>query len=328
MKSHEYGYAPADLARLIAGPLFTAAAFILAMHAGARLHVLPAPRPTLDTDRTILIHQAEAARRAHDAHILLIGDSSCLMDVNARQLGKQLGLPALNLGTLSFLDLAQYAALLRRYAEANPNRLRVVVLLMNPEALRRVGAEEYYVNVLDHFWAGQDFCRAGTFDDHLACWLGLEVFRGRILSRAVPIPLAGAFGRRYGFNRDLEVSMNLEDGSVIDPALEQPRGRAEYRLSPTLKRVSQEFRAAVPAGARLIVGITPTPATASGPAYAAGHAAMLQEWAGWLQADGVLTNLPPILPDASFSRPTHLNEGAVPDFTTNLGESLQTFLNQ
>jgi hypothetical protein len=42
------------------------------------------------------------------------------MDVNARQLSNELGLPALNLGTLSFLDLAQYAALVRHYVAANP----------------------------------------------------------------------------------------------------------------------------------------------------------------------------------------------------------------
>jgi len=32
--------------------------FAVVMQAGARLGVLPAPRPALDVDRTILIHQA------------------------------------------------------------------------------------------------------------------------------------------------------------------------------------------------------------------------------------------------------------------------------
>jgi hypothetical protein len=64
MKSHGYACAPADFVRLLGGPLLFAAAIVGAMHLGARFELLPAPRPTLDTDRTILVHrQKRPARR-------------------------------------------------------------------------------------------------------------------------------------------------------------------------------------------------------------------------------------------------------------------------
>lgn len=323
MKSHGYAFSPADLFRVLGGPILLAGFVVAALHSSARLGLLPAPRPALDVDRTILVHQAEAARARHDAPIVLVGDSSCLMDVSARELGKELGVPVLNLGTLSFLDLTQYAALVRQHAASNPDRLRAVVLLMNPEALRRAGAEDYYVGVLNSFWAGQDFCRTATVDDRLACWLGLEIFRGRLLSRALPIPLGGPFGRRYGFNRDLERVMNRENGSVVDPVFEKPRTAAEYRIAPTLKLGSQQFRAAVPAGAKLLVGITPIPDRSAGTNYTALNRAMLSQWAGWLEADAVLEALPVTLPAERFARPTHLNEAAVPGYTKELAASLR-----
>jgi len=326
MKSHNYACTLQDLAPLLAGPLLVVALFAGVMFSGARLHLLPPPRPTLDTDRTILIHQAETAQTSSDARVLLIGDSSCLMDVNTRQLGQQLGVPALNLGTLSFLDLNNYAELLRRFTNGNRGQLRAVVLLMNPEALRRVSAEDYFVGVLTAFWGEQDFCRTATLDDKLACALGLETFRGRVLARTLPVPLGGAFGRFYGFDSNLEKFMTREHGSVIDPVVEQPKGRPEFRLSPTLKPASEAFRLAVPAGSKLLVGITPVPREIVGTDYARSRDEMLRQWGAWLQADALLDSLPATLPEDQFARSTHLNQYAVPRYTEELGVRIVPYL--
>lgn len=326
MKSHEYLCRPVDLLRLMIGPLFPVALFVAAMQCGARFNLLPSPRPTLDTDHTILVHQAEASRKPQEAQILLLGDSSCLMDVNARELGQHLGVPSLNLGLLSYLGLEHYAEMLRGYVAANPNRLRIVVLLMNPEALRRVGSEEYYGRLLSSYWKGEDACRTATFEDRLVCWLGVETFRSRILSRALPSPIEGAFGRKYGFSDNLEAFMRRENGSVIDPVNERPRGISEYRLSPTLKPVSQQFKMSLPPGVKLLVGITPVPESSAGQNYSELHASMLLEWGEWLQADGLLQTLPATLPENSFARPTHLNESTMRIYTRELASALQPWL--
>jgi hypothetical protein len=323
MKSHTCEFTLRDLASLTLPPLVPVALFAAVMHLGAALKLLPLPRPALDTDRTILIHQAEAARKSHDAEILLLGDSSCLMDVSARRLTEQLGRPVLNLSTFSYLDLNAHASLLRACAQANPGRLRAVVLLMNPEALRRLDSEPYYAKVLASFWSGLDFCSTTNWEGEACCWLGAEIFKGRCLSRVLPNPLGGAFGRTYGFSRDLDEFMTRERGSVIDPGSEPFKGNAEYRLAPTLERASRALKTAMPSGARLFAGITPVPERFAGPAYPARHAEMLRQWAAWLEADASLVELPPTLPDDSFTRVTHLKEAAVPLYTRGLAEALK-----
>jgi hypothetical protein len=296
------------------------------MHLGAQFQFLPAPRPALDTERTILIHQAEASQTRQDAEVLLLGDSSCLMNVSARQLSEQLGRLALNLGTFSFLDLEAHARLLHNYAQANPGRLRAVVLLMHPESLRRLSPEAYYVAALTNFLSGLDHDQPETFAGQAAMLLGVDLFNGRILSRVVPVPLPGAYGRRYGFTHDLDAFLSREHGSAVDPDTKPFEGAAEYRLAPTLERASKSFRATVPPGAKLLVGITPSPERFAGPRHPQIHADLLRQWSQWLQADAALTNLPAALPDDSFTRTTHLKESVIPRYTEQLAAALRPHL--
>jgi len=323
MKSHVCEFAPKDLLHLAGLPLLPLALFAVVMHLGTKSHLLPVPRPTLDTERAILLHQAEASRSPQDAEVLLLGDSSCLMNISARRLTGQLGHPVLNLGTFSFLDLNAHSLLLREYARANPGRLRAVVLLMHPESLRRSGSEAYYLAALTNFLSGLDHCQAETTAGQASCLLGVEIFQGRILSRALPIPLPGAYGRRYGFTRDLEDFLTRERGSAIDPDPKPFEGSAEYRLAPTLERASKSFRTAVPPGVKLLVAITPAPERFAGPRYPQLHADLLRQWSQWLQADAALTSLPPALPDDSFVRTTHLRESVIPSYTEQLAAALQ-----
>jgi len=325
MKSHACEFEAKALAPLIGWPCVVVVAFAALMPFWVSLRLLPAPRPTPDTERTVLRHQADSAQSAHDADVLLLGDSSCLMNVSARQLSTELGRPALNLGTFSFLDVNDHAAMLRRYAQRNPGRLRAVVLLMHAESLRRLSAEPYYVETLENFWAGQDQSATGTLGGQANRALGVDIFKGRLLSRALPIPLGGAYGQRYGFTHDLESSMNAEHGSAIDPDPHPLTGSAEYRLAPALEKASRHLRTAVPPGVTLFVGITPAPERFAGPPYPAQQAIMLHQWAGWLGASA-LTNLPATLPDNSFVRTTHLTESVIPSYTTSLATALKPHL--
>ena len=161
MQSHVCDVGLADWIRLIARPLVPVAVFAVVMHIGARLGWLPAPRPTLDVDRTVLVHKAEASRAPQDAGVLLLGDSSCLMDVSAPLLTERLERPVLNLGTLSYLDFSANALLLRNFAQANPGQLRAIVLLMHPEGLRLPHVDAWQNDALRSFLEGADFraCR-------------------------------------------------------------------------------------------------------------------------------------------------------------------------
>jgi len=326
MRSHQYQFGMRDLGRDF-GPALGALALLACMlHAGAALGWLPAPRPTLDVDRTILVHQAESSRRRHSARIVLIGDSSCLMDVMATTLGEVLGEPVLNLATLSYLDLPTHAALIQEFARANPGRLKQVVLLMHPESLRLRAVPDYFRRQVRDFLAGRDSpAKTGA-----ARWieeaLGAQRLRGRVLSRAVPWPLPGAYGRFYGFSRDLEVFLEANAGSAVDPRRfvpAQERASAEYRLAPRFKIESRRFRQLLPAGVRLIVGITPSPASFVLPDHADRCRSMLRQWSAWLAADRRLEPLPTVLPDDQFASRAHLNARGRVGYTRELGRALQ-----
>ncbi|MCF7765664.1 MAG: hypothetical protein K9N62_18490 [Verrucomicrobia bacterium] len=325
MKSHVYQVDRRTLAWAILQPILWVCGFGLVLQAGTRFGALPPPTPTLDADRTILVNKAVASRAPGSAEVVLIGDSSCMMDVSARGLGEALpGRPqVLNLGTLSFLDLPAMATLVRRYEEANPGRMKTLVLLMHPEALRRPGPSEYHVEVLRRFFAGSDFCSPIGFRP--ICWLGREVFHGRIWSRLVANPIQGNLSVRYRFTSDLDRELRREAGSLIDPGVFNGalvRGNAEYRLANTLEAACGIFKSALPNGARLVVGMTPAPEGFVAPDFAATHARMLAQLARWLEADASLDSLPATLPDSAFASVTHLNEVGREAYTTALARAL------
>ena len=326
MTSHTYEFNRQDVFRLIGPSLLVALAFAVAMHLGKAFGLWPPPRPTLDVDRTLLVHQVEATRVSPDATVLLLGDSSCLMDVAADELSPQIGQRALNLGTLSYLDLRAYAKLLRDYVTHHSQPLRAVVLLMHPEALRRAGPEEYHVRLLDSLMHGTDFVPGTGFHPRLLHWLGLDLFRSRFLCRVLPTPLAGAYGRHYGFSTGLEKFLAQHRGSLVEPDRQPFRGNAEYRLAKTLEPGSRAFRQEVPPNVKLLVGITPVPSGFAGQDYPALRDEMLAQWSQWLQADALLSGLPATLPDEAFAKTTHLTETGARRYTELLAAELNRHL--
>jgi hypothetical protein len=327
MKSHLYEFTTRDVLTIFGWPLVPLTCFAVAMHLGAATRSLPPPRPTLDVDRTILVHQAQASRESHDAALILAGDSSCLMDVSADQLGRSLEAPVLNLGTLSYLDLQSYATLIQQSLATNHTPPRAVLLLMHPEALRRPSPAEYHTEVLTHFYAQSDYCAPAL--SPLLCALGVEVFRGRLLARFLPVPLPGTFGRQYGFTHDLWDYLSAHHGSAVDPGQFLPgtaTGNAEYRLAASLERTSKTFRDAVPSPIQLIVGITPVPKGFAPLGFAQTHTRLLQGWNQWLRADRVLDQLPATLPDSLFASATHLTAEGQAVYSALLAEALTPVL--
>ena len=61
-----------------------------------------------------------------------------------------------------------------------------------------------------------------------------------------------------------------------------------------------------------------------GEAVRIGDATVLVGTCSW--ADATLTNLPPVLPDDSFVRTTHLKESVIPSYTTQLAFALRPHL--
>jgi hypothetical protein len=322
MKSHEYQFRLADVLQLTGPLLLVVLVFAGFMHLGTRLHLLPRPRPTHDLDHTILIHQAETARQSHPADLVLLGDSSCMMDASAKSLGEQLHCTSLNLGLVSYVDVTAYARMLLTYAKANPGCPRAVVLLMHPEALRRPGPDPRYVVFLQSALQGDPPNRLGESVNPFNAWVGVDTFRSSFLSRWVPAPLPGNYGKRYGFTADVERFLDANHGSLFDPDPQKFQGNAEYRLARQLEAASRAFKAALPANIKLYAAITPVPAGFPPSAnYVSVHAQMLKQWSQWLGAEPL--PLPATLPDRMFKKTTHLNEEGVQVYTEQLAKSLR-----
>ncbi|HNU98457.1 MAG: hypothetical protein KA191_09690 [Verrucomicrobia bacterium] len=327
LRSHQCAFTARDLAEIVGAPLGVLLLLAALFHFAAAADWLPAPRPTLDMDRTLLIHQADSSRSAQDATVILIGDSSCLMDVSASDLTRHLGQPTLNLGLLSYLDLPSFGILVRNYAHANPERLETVVLLLHPESLRLQAPSAYHRAQLEDYLAGRDAHTAGGIGGRLQTALGAILVRGRLEARVIPAPLSGVYGRFYGFTRDFSRWLGAHRGSAIDPQRfdrTRAQGNAEYRLAPRLESESRLLRQCVPSGVRLVVGLTPAPRSFVRPDHEATCARILEQLAKWLKADAVLAGLPASMPDELFASVTHLTGEGQTLFTQRLAAEMQT----
>ena len=330
MKSHKYDFGPAELVRLFGGLLVPMSLFAALLRLGALSGILPSPWPALDVDHTILVHQAQASRSATSADVLFLGDSSCLMDVSGKKLeelwaGKH---HLLNLGTFMYVGLNGYAALLSRCASANPGRLHTVVVLLHPEMLRGVQPVAHYLVFMSDYYSGADYSEPGSFQGQLCGLFGLDIFQDRFLSR-IPLPLPKEYGCYYGFNLDLYGFMEQQRGSAVDPHQYVPspgQGNAEYRLARALEPGCMALKAAVPAGAKLLIGLTPLPESFAPPGYPARWQDILGQWGQWIQADILLTNLPPTMPDSCFASTTHLNQQGASRFTEIVARCVEPHL--
>ena len=322
-ESHRCEFEARALWGVLAWPLLPVLAFAAALHLGARSGLLPKPRPALDTERTILVHQVDAARQTLPVEVLLAGDSSCLTGVSARRLGVALGKSTLNVATFSFLDLMAHARLLEEYNRHHATGPAAVVLLLHPEALRRIDSEPYFLRTLTNYIAGRDDSPGDTVTGWVSWLSGRELFHQRLLARAVPAPLTGAYGRRYGFSRDLERLLAASGGSAPDPEAEPLRGSNEFRLAATVEKSCGVFRSALRPGTRLFVGLTPVPARFAGDGFPVQQRQMLEQIGKWLRAEAVLDVLPATLPDAAFARSTHLKETEVDRYTDRVAAALR-----
>ena len=326
MLSHRCSFRLADLIPTIGGPAASLALIACGLHLAARFGWLPAPRPSLDMDRAILVAQADRSRDPDSiAALALIGDSSCLMNVDAPRLEARLQTSAQNLGTLSFLDPPSFASLLNAYVDAHEKAPDRVLLLVHPEFLRRAAPSPAHVAALWDYLNAEDNAYAVGPAALADAVLGAHIVRGRLLGR-LPQPLLGPdFRSYYGFTVNLERHMNARRGSAYDPRRLKPedlRGSARYRLSPRMARELPAIREALPEGAQLVVGLTPVPKSFAPPGYEDIYQTLLKELAVHAQADAALVRLPAVLEDGSFANRTHLRPAATERYTGLLARAL------
>lgn len=324
MKSHTYEIHSSDWGAALGWPVLMALLLGGLVRMGTLLPGLPSPRPTLDVDRSVIVHQIDLSRESKAAEIILIGDSSCLMNVDAGLLMELSGAETVNLGALSFLNLQAFARLLANRVSAQAELPDTVVLLTHPDFVRKNSASRAHLEVFDTYSNKQDHYYG------LGAWwnprrlLATHVIEGRFLSR-VPSPLSGAFGDFYGFTDELLAHMDAHYGSAIDPRnldVGELRGSSDYRVASYHKRLAESVLKAVPEGCRLFVGLSPVPVSFPSVGFDEAYARLLQQWAEVFPGCVPLADLPATLEDDQFATKTHLVASARGGYTRRLAQFL------
>ena len=203
MRSHVNQFTIGDIWRGIWPAGAVVLALSLVLHATLAMGWWPKRWPATDVDRTILTHQIASAERAHDAAVVLVGDSSCLMDIDAALLGRLTGQRVLNLGTLSYLGLDAHETLLRRYLAHNPPPTDVI-LALHPEALRQISPSPVHEQFFARQVGGTSGAPAAFSLEYVRHATGMAALRDRLITRTASVPLTGAFGRTYKFASEVE----------------------------------------------------------------------------------------------------------------------------
>ena len=313
----------ADAAAAFGCPLAVVLLISLGFRLGAWLGFLPSPRPMLDVDRTVIIHQADASRKPSKAKVLLIGDSSCMMNVDAARLSELLGVDVLNLGSVRVLGLEAYSTLLANHLKFN--KPEKIVLLVNPNFVRKNSPSKVHVGAFNHYLAGRDYYYGTTKVWDLRRILGVHIVEGRLIGR-LPLPLPKQFGDFYGFTTELYHYMEEHRGSAVDPRIlneKSLRGSSDYWVDPSYLEESAVFSASIPSATQLFVGLTPLPEFFSNKEFRAfRYKLLLRDWSATFPAAVPMNGLPPTLPDEYFATKTHLSPQAVGIFTERLHREL------
>ncbi|MBI4327791.1 MAG: hypothetical protein HY674_21370 [Chloroflexi bacterium] len=331
MSSHTYDATAHDLARLALPPLLALALYAVLIHAGNAFGLLPPPQPILDPDKTILFHQSRASRSTQNAKIVLMGDSSCMVGVDALQLSARLpGRPSvINLSLIIGLDLDVYQEALRQFLNHNPEQLRVAVLLVTPQKLKKEDDNPYFAALWRSLSDGLNGPSADQPPDTISELLGMRLFRQRLLTYLLAVPLHGDRTGFYGFSSVMRDYLTVHHGSLVDHGRYNPVQRAQetnYFLAPAFEPESRRFRARLTPQIKLAAGLMPVPETHVGRDYRPKRTELLRQWNQWLRADHLLTNLPATLPDGLFASGAHLNERGQQRFTDLLAIELATVI--
>jgi hypothetical protein len=166
---------------------------VLMLRVSQKLDLLPTPPVSLDPDTTVLAHQARASRTRDPAQVVLLGDSTCLVGVDALALSREiLRHPrVLSLALFIWLDLNAYGEALSNFAAANPGQVRTVVLLLAPHKLANAGSQPGTLNQW-HQYLEND--AKADWDADSTSWrdrCGIGLLRQRCLSRWLATPLRG-----------------------------------------------------------------------------------------------------------------------------------------
>lgn len=299
----------------IAGPTVLLAALAVGA-AEAWFRLDPSEGPT-DLESIVLQAQQARARTIPAADLLIVGDSSGLMDIDAAALAERLGRRVESLAIIGFAGPRGFAALLREYtARVRPS---TVVLVMHGESLN---------------------LQEATFTD-----LGLEeqaVSGGRrrpappgvgarrqlfesLVAPFVDFPLPGAYGTYYGMPAELRRRLESGHGSLVDPSYSWTTGqRVDYAftLTDAVRGRLSSVNDAITFPAALHVVVSPLPQSTINAGTIPSRERTSAQVLAALGPRWHPLDTPIALDDSLFATLTHLNADGRRAFTDQLAIAL------
>jgi hypothetical protein len=299
----------------VAGPTILAAAVVVGA-AEAWFRLDPSEVPT-DLESIVLQAQQLRARTSDAADLLIVGDSSGLMDIDAGRLASLLGRRVESLAIIGFAGPRGFAALLAECAKRF--QPATVLLVMHGESLNLPEQTFTDLGLEEQALSGRRR-RPGP--------PGVGARRRLFETLVAPIvdfPLPGAYGSYYGMPAELRRRLSLGHGSLIDPSRSWTAGQGveyEFSLSEAVRTRLSAVDAAVTFPATLNLVISPLPLSTLN------HVTVQtrdRASAGVLEALGSRwqrIDTPIGLDDGLFATLTHLNAGGREVFTKQLAAAL------
>ena len=164
----------------------------------------------LSQDFFIVFEQIKRSYTLSNVDVLLIGDSSCLMDVNAPYLSELLqGKSVESLCSMGYAGPEGYARLLRNYYERGKHADKVILMWVG-HTFQQKEFMKYWVNFIHN----NGVVETPDFDYF---WGGLAKFRDVAVSRVLMEPMSGHYGRYFGNEYWFRRSIRENNGTTIDP---------------------------------------------------------------------------------------------------------------
>ena len=270
-----------------------------------------------DISSIVIATQLERARTIGPADLLVIGDSSALMDIDPVRLAQSLGgITVESLATNARVGPAGYGRMLETYAR-HVGSLPAILLLLHgvsfamPESQYIEHPVEWFE--VDEPLPSNPLVRAP------------DIAYERLIAPAFDLPLPGTYGSHYGQRQNLVSALWKGHGSLEDPnVLRFESEPFEYECSPAFTERLGILRHMLDRlqPSRVFLGLTPVPEERVGKGTRETRAEIEQSTVRVLRR-ATLLDLPGSLPDDRFATQTHLNAAGRPGYSDLVAEAIR-----
>jgi hypothetical protein len=299
------------------------AALVLVLTAAALAARLPAPATDEDMANLVVGAQMRRAERLGPADLLVLGDSSGLMGVDAARMERPLGRRVQSLATVGYVGPAGYARMLDRVATHTTERPQVLLLLSPVSlAIDEAGFATKGLGLETKVLAGP------TVAPRESEVRPVELIYARLFAPLIRAPMPGRLGFHYGWPEDVARALDDGHGTLIDPnrfeeaSVQRP---TRFEVTPAVEARMRVLAVALRAHARApLFAFTPIPQRAVGADTEATRAAARDRILALLGLpDSAYLALPTALPGSLFATSFHLDATGRQHFTELLVAELR-----